>query len=156
MAGLPWPISQQRQDSHLENIWVSFQSIFVGLQWNRASPRRKDDDGVGLLNYEDRPGLETGGFGWSPMSSRSLSWPQDLNDNNDDHTHYIYQPGNYPRQDVLSRNWPSLSCPEDPSGNNNGGSEKTAALAQSQRIHIIWPMVLLFGILMTVEDSLYI
>ena len=23
MAGLPWPISQQWQDSHLENIWVS-------------------------------------------------------------------------------------------------------------------------------------
>ena len=89
---LPRPISQQWQDSHLENIWVSFQSMCVRLQWNRASPRRKDDGGVGLLNYEDRPGLETGGFGWSPMSSRLLSWPQDLSDNNDDQliTRIIY------------------------------------------------------------------
>ena len=86
---LPLPISQQWQDSHLENIWVPFQCMCVCWQRNRASPRRNDDGGVGLLNYEDRPGLETGGFGWSPMSGRSLSWPQDLSDNNDDHTHYI-------------------------------------------------------------------
>ena len=33
----------------------------------------KDDGGVGHLNYGERSGLETGGFGWSPMSGPSLS-----------------------------------------------------------------------------------
>ena len=49
-------------------LWVSFQCMCVRWHRNRASPRRKDDGGVGLLNYEEHPGLETGGFSWSMVT----------------------------------------------------------------------------------------